>query len=186
MSVSIVRPKVSELLFLLYSRPLHPELFDVMRQQHVQRDDYQASICITDTCHLIQWQHDKMCLTELVTTLDSPLPQKRRLLACRLRGERTDKIQCAPAVVYQTSVTVERLKPDVYTRMHEEVETDARHRGIFHNFRPHHRLALSPISHIAIEARAASLLVQAFHTFPDDCTIIKSQSLFEFTRKAGR
>ena len=182
MSVGLVRPKVSELIFLLYSRPLHPELFDVVRDQRVQRDDYLANVCITDTCHLIEWQHGKVCLTELVTTVDNPLPQKRRLLACRLRGERTETIQCAPAVVYQTSVTVERLQPEVYSRIHDELESDSLRRGIFHNFRPHDRLALSPISHIAIEARASGLLVQAFHTFPDDCTVLKTQSLFEFKR----
>ena len=170
------------MIFLLYSRPLHPELFEVVREQRVQRDDCLANVCITDTCHLVEWQHGKVCLTELVTTVDNLLPQKRRLLACRLRGERTETIQCAPAVVYQTSVTVERLQPEVYSRIHEELEGDALRRGIFHNFRPHDRLALSPISHIAIEARASGLLVQAFHTFPDDCTVLKTQSLFEFKR----
>ena len=112
--------------------------------------------------------------------MDNPLPQKRRLLACRLREERTETIQCGPAVVYQTSLTVERLQPQIFTRLHDELESDALRRGIFHNFRPLHRLALSPLSHIAIEARAHSLLIQAFHTFPDDYVILKSQSLFEF------
>ena len=55
-------------------------------------------------------------------------------------------------------------------------------RGIFYNFLPHHRLAVAPLSHIAVEARARSLLIHAFHTFPDDCAIVKTQSLFEFKR----
>jgi hypothetical protein len=180
MSVGFVRPKVSDLMFLVYSRPLHPELFDIVRDQQIHRDDYQASICITDSCHLVRWQHNDVCVTELVARADNPLPQKRRLLACRVRGERTETIQCAPTVVYQTSIGVERLDPKVYTRIHDELECDALRRGIFHNFRPHQRLALSPISHIAIEAHAKSLLVQAFHTFPEDCTILRTQSLFEF------
>jgi len=167
-------------MFLVYSRPLHPELFEIVREQRIHRDDYSASVGITETGHLIKWQRDKVSLTELVTTVDSPLPQKRRLLACKLRGERSETIQCAPALVYQTSVTVERLQPEVYARIHDELECDALRRGIFHNFRSNHRLALAPISHLAIEAKAQSLLVQAFHTFPEDCVILKIQSLFEF------
>jgi hypothetical protein len=169
-------------MFLVYNRPLHPELFDSVREQQIHRDDYQANISITDCCHVVRWQHEQVCVTELVARVDSQLPQKRRLFACRLRGERTETIQCDPSVVYQTSIGVERLEPEVFTRIHDELECDALRRGIFHNFRPHQRLALSPISHIAVEARASSLLVQAFHTFPDDCTILKTQSLFEFKR----
>ena len=35
------------------------------------------------------------------------------------------------------------------------------------------------LSYINIESRNRSLLVQAFHTFPDDYAIVKSQSRFE-------
>ncbi len=41
------------------------------------------------------------------------------------------------------------------------------------------RMALGAISYINLEARDRSLRVQAFHTFPDDYAIVKSQSLFE-------
>lgn len=182
MSVGFVRPKVSDLMFFVYSRPLHPELFGTVRGQQIHRDDYQANISITETAHVIRWQHDKLWITELVARANDPLPQKRRLFACRVRGERTETIECSPAVLYQTSISVERLAPEVYTRIHDELECDALRSGIFHNFKPHQRLALSPLSHLAIEARADSLLVQAFHTFPEDCTILKTQSLFEFKR----
>jgi hypothetical protein len=180
MNVSCVRPALSELYFVVYSRPLHPELFGIVREQQIHRDDYQATVRITDTCHVVSWRREDVCLTELVTTLDNPLPKKRRLLSCRLRGERSETIQCAAAIVYQTSFTVERLEPRLFARIHEELECDAHGRGIFHNFLPQHRLAISPLSHIAIEARSRSLLIHAFHTFPDDCAIVKSQSLFEF------
>ena len=74
MDVSCVRPDLSDLLFVLYSRPLHPELFGVFREQRVQRDDYQATLRITDTCHMVSWRCEDLCLRELVTTVDNPLP----------------------------------------------------------------------------------------------------------------
>ena len=40
-------------------------------------------------------------------------------------------------------------------------------------------MALGALSYINLETRNRSLLVQAFHTFPDDYAIVKSQSLYE-------
>jgi len=40
-------------------------------------------------------------------------------------------------------------------------------------------VALGALSYINFEARNRSLLVQAFHTFPDDYAVVKSQSLFQ-------
>ena len=40
-------------------------------------------------------------------------------------------------------------------------------------------MALGAVSWVNVETRARSLLVQAFHTFPDDLAIVKTQSLFE-------
>ena len=40
-------------------------------------------------------------------------------------------------------------------------------------------MALGAISWIDVETRPRSLIVHAFHTFPDDMAIVKSQSVFE-------
>ena len=46
-----------------------------------------------------------------------------------------------------------------------------------HNFQPNHRLALVPLGFVTIEAWAGHLLFSSFHTFPDEHTIVKTQSL---------
>ena len=40
-------------------------------------------------------------------------------------------------------------------------------------------MAMGAFSCIHVETRERSLLIQAFHTFPDDLAIVKTQSLFE-------
>ena len=52
-------------------------------------------------------------------------------------------------------------------------------RGILHNFQPHHRLAVAPLGFVSVEARAGCLFLSAFHTFPDEHTVVKTQSLIE-------
>ena len=50
---------------------------------------------------------------------------------------------------------------------------------MFHKFDSSGRMALGAISYIHIETRSRRLLVQAFHTFPDDYAIVQSQSIFQ-------
>ena len=47
-----------------------------------------------------------------------------------------------------------------------------------HFFNNNGRMATGAMSYVNLETRQSSLLVQAFHTFPDDLAIIKSQSFF--------
>ena len=55
--VLTVRPKVAELVFQLYGRPLHPELFEVLCTRTVSRGDYEAKIDITSAGHVVTWRY---------------------------------------------------------------------------------------------------------------------------------
>lgn len=181
MSVQLVRPPVSELVFQVYGRPLHPELFDILAVRKVRREDYEVTVRITRTGHVISWENRDVHITELAAAEDSdlPLPEKRRLLAYRLRGEHNGRLACANGIQYQTSFQVETLPPEIFLHIHDEILADGGKRGLLHNFQPHHRLALAPLGFVAVEARAKCLFLSSFHTFPDEHTVVKTQSLIE-------
>ena len=40
-------------------------------------------------------------------------------------------------------------------------------------------MAMGALSYINVETRSRSMLIQAFHTFPDDFAIVKTQSMFK-------
>jgi hypothetical protein len=178
-TVLSVRPKVAELTFQLYGRSLHPELFQVHKSLHVERGPYRARVEITSAGHVVTWRYDGLTLTEVATSAQHPLPQRRRLLCYRLRGERTDRVECRGGVTYQTSFQLEPVPPEVFWTFQQELAYDGRRRGLLHVFDASGRMALGALSYIHVETRNRSMLVQAFHTFPDDCAIVKSQSLFE-------
>ena len=81
-----VRPKIAELVFQLYGRSLHPELFEVYSSRTVRRGEYQATIDITNAGHMVTLRYHGLTLTEVATAAHHPLPQKRRLLSYRLKG----------------------------------------------------------------------------------------------------
>ena len=174
-----VRPKVAELVFQLYGRVLHPELFEVCATRSIDRGGYSATVSITGAGHLVTWRKDGLTLTEVATSLAQPLPQKRRLLSHRIAGERSDRMECRGGASYQTCFQLETVEQEVFWSFQQELVVEGSKRGLLHRFESGGRLALGALSWINVETRPRSLLVQTYHTFPDDLAIVKSQSLFE-------
>jgi hypothetical protein len=158
---------------------LHPELFTICGSRTVKRGDYQAKIDITSAGHVVTWRYGGLTLTEVAASAYPTLPERRRLMSYRLRGQRTDGVQCRGGVSYQVSFQLEPVEPEVFWTFQEELTRDGLRQGMFHKFDSSGRLALGAISYINVETRSRSLLVQAFHTFPDDYAIVKTQSLIK-------
>jgi hypothetical protein len=177
--VLTVRPKVAELTFQLFGRPLHPELFQVVETCTLERGPYAAKIDITGAGHVVTWRYAGLTLTEVAASARHPLPKTRRLLCYGLKGHRTDRVDCRGGVSYQTSFQLEPTEPEVFWTFQQELVGQGMQQGMLHQFNSSGRLALGALSYVNFEARNRSLLVQAFHTFPDDYAIVKSQSLFQ-------
>jgi len=176
-----VRPKVAELVFQVYGRALHPELFDVFATRTIRRgDDSLATVQITSAGHVVTWRRDGITLTEVAAASNHPLPTKRRLMNYKLKGQRQDRLTTRGGCRYQMSFSLETaVDPSVFWSFQQELAADGERKGLLHRFDSSGRMALGALSYINIESRQKALLVQAFHTFPDDYAIVKSQSLFE-------
>ncbi len=174
-----VRPKVAELVFQLYGRVLHPELFTICATRSIDRGGYSATIAITQAGHLVTWRKDGLTLAEVATSQRQPLPMRRRLLSHRIAGERSDRMECRDGAAYQTCFQLETVEQEVFWSFQQELAVEGARRGLLHRFEAGSRLALGALSWINVETRPRSLIVQAYHTFPDDLAIVKSQSLFE-------
>ena len=174
-----VRPKVAELVFQLYGRPLHPELFQVYETRTIEHGDYSAKIDITSAGHVVTWRYAGLTLTEVAAAAHHPLPKMRRLLSYGIKGHRSDRVDCRGGVRYQMSFQLEPTQPDIFWTFQQELMAEGLQHGILHRFDASGRIALGALSFINVEARNRSLRVQVFHTFPDDYAIVKSQSLFE-------
>jgi hypothetical protein len=177
--VLTVRPKVTDLVFQLYGRALHPELFEIHARRSIDRGSYSATISITTTGHVITWRKDGLTLTEIATAASEPLPQKRRLISHRLAGDRSDRMECRGGISYQTCFQLESIDPDVFWGFQQELVVEGSKQGLLHRFESGGRMALGAVSLITLETRARGLLVQSFHTCPDDLSVVKTQSLFE-------
>jgi hypothetical protein len=178
MNLTLQRPRVADLVFQLYGRPLHPELFDILAVRKLQREGYEVRIWITRTGHVITFENDDVLLTE-VADADQSFSDQRRFLRYHMRGEHCGKFNCVNDIVYQTSFQVETLPEKHFLDVHDELIADGAKRGILHKFQPAYRFAIPPLGFVVAETRIGALFLSTFHTFPEENTIVKSQTLIE-------
>lgn len=174
----LCRPRVADLLFCVYNRALHPELFEVLSSRRVERGDFLLHLWITRSGHVLTWTDGKHQLTEVVASQQDVLPAGG-LLRLHLRGERAADVVGISGVRYQASFQEERLSPEIFLHVHDEIVQDGQREGFFAQLGDGGRLAVTPVSYINPQARPGSLLVYAFHTFPDEYTVVKTQTLIE-------
>lgn len=180
-----VRPKIAELAFRVFARSVHPELYVVHQQRTVQRNLYDAKIEITNCGHVITWRAAGVTLCEVATGVCQPLPSDRCLVSLPLKGSRTEKTQCQQGIVYRTHFHLDTVAPEMFWMVNQQLTGDST-RGLLHRFESSGRLAFGAISYVHIDTRAASMLIQAIHTFPDDYAILKIESLFSLPAAATK
>lgn len=181
-----LRPKTSELLFQCYGRALHPELFVTLQSRRIDRGAFQADLKVTAAGHVVAWQYKDFILTEAAASVDQPLPQKRRLMSQRIRGPLTEQIESPHGFRYQTNFHVETMAPDLFWNFHEELIRQGLRRGLLHQLQPSNRVVQGAISYLDVETNRKSLTVHAYHTFPGEFAVVKSQSIFEIRQGDDR
>jgi len=179
MGVSFGRSRVADLTFQVYTRAIHPEWFAVRQHGRVGQDGWEADVRIIEGGHAVSFRAGQVRVTEVLAGPETHLPDLGLLFHSPIRRERSTTLRPAGALDYQTCFEVERVDPEVFAHLSDEMALDASRGRLFHRFAPANRMAPAPISHIHIEARVRGLLIHAFHTFPDERAIVRTQSLFE-------
>ncbi len=179
MGTSLGQSRVGDLSFQVFGRTLHPDWFAVRAHRRVALDGWQADIRIVDGGHAVIWRSGDVRLTEVLVGPTTPLPEPGLLFHSPVRHERAAVLKPGVGIEYQTCFEVERVDPEVFAHLCDEMALDASRDRLFHRFADANRMAPRAISHVAFESRAKGLLVHAFHSFPAERAIVRTQSLFE-------
>lgn len=179
MTVQSVRPDVRELMFRLYGRSVHPELLPVHASTTLCQNGFTLAIHICDSGHLLSLRYKDETVTEVAASRDDLLPRQRRLFEKEIRGSRNETRQLDNGVRYYASYQIEHLDPEVFLNVHSELERDSITAAVAHAFPAAGRFDPAPLSLVITDIGSGSLLVHAFHTFPENCAVVKTQSLFE-------
>ncbi len=180
MSLTFVRPDVSDLVFHLYGRSIHPELFQSYAVAEMQQANFRAVARICEPGHVLTLEYRDQVITEVTTSRHRTLPERKRVLDYRLRGNRDHTFAFDHGVKYHASFQLERLNRDVFASLHDELLSDCNRVKLAHCFPPENRLSPGPLGLLQTDVSADSLLIHSFHTFPENSAVVKTQSLFEF------
>jgi hypothetical protein len=184
MGVSSRRSRVSDLNFQVFNRALHPDWFATREFRRVEQLGWEADLRIIEGGHAVVFRCGSIRLTEILCGPDTPLPESGQLFHAHVRRERSTLLRPGGAIEYQSCLEVEQVDREIFSHLCEEIRLDGSRNRLFHLFGSSNRLAPQPIGHILISARVNDLSIQSFHTFPDECAIVRTQSLFELRTRA--
>lgn len=173
------KQRVEDLHFCLYQRAIHPELFHVDRVKRVQQARYQAEIWIVGLTHVVTVQCEDHILTELIAEDTEVLPKVGLATSFRFRGERDHLQSFGNDVRYILSTQVERMTPQLFPATHRDYVHYAQNRGLFLSFDEWAHDGLAPFTFIDFDARDHEFHIHAFHAYPEELTLLKTQSIFE-------
>lgn len=180
MSLVVTRPDVADLIFHVYDRSIHPELIQLHDELSVVEDDFTCAVKLHDAGHLIEFQHGDLLISEVVSSCHHPLPRHGLELEHTLRGYRDSEMELDDLLNYQSSFQVERLDSEIFLNFHQELQSDFRRSCLAREYPGQGRFTPGPISLIRTESSVDSFLIHAFHTYPEDCSVVKTQTLIEF------
>ena len=171
---------IEGLTFSLFQRPIHPELFDIYAQRQLKTDNYEALVWITGCTHVVSVFADNACLSEIVSAPGQLLPQRGLIERFQFRGPKSHKCTLNKGLSYMTDFQIEKMSQNLYKKSHTDLERFARNRGVFVSFEEAGSNGLQPFCYIDFEARQSELHIHTFTAYPDQVTMIKTQSLFDF------
>ena len=176
------KQSVDSLGFKLYSRALHPELFEIYHKHRIVQPAFEGEIWITGCSHVTRFSVGEHHLTELMAEEGDLLPDRGLEAEFRLRGIRGEKQHehvLGGNLRYLMTCHVEIMSEKLYTQVHHDLARAATKHGLFVPFPLWRTNGLTPFTYLDYQTRADSLHVFAYHAFPDALTVVKSQSIFE-------
>lgn len=172
--------QASDLHLFLFDRALHPELFRRYKGLQVSQGRYHADLWIVGLGHVVTVTCGNKTATELMHLDSDLLPTRGVLSRFRLKGERDHERRCPESWHYMVSSQIETMEEPLYKSVHHELIRHATRGGLFHVYNQWADGDLVPFSFIDHEARDAEFHVHAFHAFPQERTIVKTQTIFEW------
>ena len=170
---------VTDLNFYLFDGILHPELFEIREARVYEREGYRAGVWLIEGGHVVLVGNRGGGVTEVVSPKLEALPWHRLLHTFSLGQRNEDTFHCLGRFVYQTSYSREQLPQEVFAHEHAGHLAAAEPGQLLVQYEPPTPEALRPFVLVHTETIQKRFAVQVVHAFPDECTLVKMQSLIE-------
>lgn len=172
-------PELNGMKLYVYRRALHPELFGIFLDHELTASRYQADLWVIGLGHLVCFHTGQSTVTELVSSHGDLMPEAGLVEQFGLNKARERRFCIDEQIHYLTSTQSERMSEPVFDHFCEEMIAFGQQRGLLVQFEQWAGDEQPvPFSLIDYEHRSADLHVFAYHAFPSQKLVLKTQSVF--------
>jgi hypothetical protein len=167
---------------VLYHSAIHPEFFSVSGRQRIQHGPYEFEAWVFRGGHVLRFELDKLCVTEVVSDQIEKLPQKGLVTALPCAGEKDHECEFTDHVTYMTSIQTETLTDHLYLSTYNELVEHSRMSEslmtAWHDAAGRHNLSL-----LDTQKFNDQIHVQTYHCRSDCSLVLRTQTIFQVNEK---
>lgn len=161
---------------VLYDRALHPELF-VLRGRRVLRvPGGEAEAWIIPGGHVVRYQLEGGCASELITPMDRRLPTGGVVNAALCAGDHEFEHELASKIGYMTSSQSETLSDALFLATYEELAAHGRSlQALMHESEDESGRSMSIVD---LQRHGDEVHIEAYHLLAGSGMVVRTQSMF--------
>ena len=183
--MTVTRPCISELTLLHYAKPIHPEFFRIVASRRVERSDYTLTVHLTGTGHVADFRTHtpdgkQRFVTEVVTSAHFEMPGMQ-ISTFRFKGHQKHVIPISEFLQVETTFDCETLGRKAFIAMQSELVKAHELDGLFYHFGTNGRIAFGGLSYLTLETRSQRVRIRAYHTFPEICRVLATDTVVMLT-----
>lgn len=183
MSTSLTHKSSNIQLFrlMLYSRPLHPELFQIQGRSVFRTGDYEVESWLMPAGHVVRFQHGDQMLTETVIESGDHLPETGLLHALPCLGEKDFELNARPEsnLGYMTTIQTESLSDNLYMATYREMVDFAEEAGSLIFEWKEQETGVSCLTVLDSQKFKQEYQIQSYHLLGSNGMVLRTQSIFE-------
>lgn len=165
---------------LLFRTALHPEFFEIAGRKCIEHGEYEFESWIFRGGHLARFEHNGLCVTEVITDDPSSLPDRCMVTTMPCAGEKEHEAKFSECINYMTSIQTEILTDHLFLGTYNELLKHGRSSDalmtIWGEDPDKPNLSLFDMQRYAEEVH-----MQGYHLRSDCGLVLRTQSLFQIT-----
>ena len=163
---------------LVYRNAIHPEFFEIEGRQRIEHGEYEFESWIFKGGHVVRFEHNGLCVTEVITDRLETLPDRGLITALPCAGEKDHEAEFGDRVTYITSMQTETLTDHLYLGTFNELSDHARESECPVSVYPDED-GRNNLSVIDVQRFSDQVHLQGYHMRSDCGLVLRTQSIFQ-------
>lgn len=177
MSAPLKSANLQAYRLVLYRRALHPDLFKVKGRRTIRHGEYEFEVWLMPASHMLRFQHESVCGTELIIDGETGLPERGLVTALPCAGEKDHDHAFSERVNYMTTIQTEQLPENLYISTFRELTDFGREReALMHEWEDETGRCASILD---LQRYRCEIHAQAYHMLAHGGIVLRSQTIFE-------